>query len=107
MAPITEASIRKDAFRVQTTYPVVAYQFSPYCCNYSFSNDASLLLPTNITVRITGSCNSGFIPQFSPELREAWAANLSAALVTYLACVTVLHLLQWCCCPLLVLTPLA
>ncbi|MEE2755753.1 MAG: IgGFc-binding protein, partial [Myxococcota bacterium] len=33
-------------FRLQTDFPVVVYQFSPYCCNYSFSNDASLLLPT-------------------------------------------------------------
>ena len=46
MGPVTGSSLRPDAFRVTTNSPVVAYQFSPYCCNYSFSNDASLLLPT-------------------------------------------------------------
>ncbi len=46
IAPFDESSLRNDAYRVTTDYPVVAYQFSPYCCNYSFSNDASLLLPT-------------------------------------------------------------
>jgi hypothetical protein len=27
---------------------VVAYQFSPYCCNFTYSNDASLLYPTDV-----------------------------------------------------------
>mgnify|MGYP002630517347 CR=1 FL=1 len=35
----------REAYRVRTDRPVAAYQFSPYCCNYSFSNDASLLFP--------------------------------------------------------------
>lgn len=43
----TSSNIRKSAFRLQSTQPVVAYQFSPYCCNFSFSNDASLLFPTS------------------------------------------------------------
>lgn len=47
MGPLTESSIRADAVRVVSDSPVVAYQFSPYCCNYSFSNDASLLVPTS------------------------------------------------------------
>ena len=33
-------------YRVSTSNPVVAYQFNPYCCNFTASNDASLLLPT-------------------------------------------------------------
>jgi hypothetical protein len=33
-------------YRVRSTRPVVAYQFSPYCCNFTATNDASLLLPT-------------------------------------------------------------
>lgn len=42
----TEVSrIGRHAWHVTTTEPAVAYQFGPYCCNYSFSNDASLLLP--------------------------------------------------------------
>ena len=35
------------AYRVVSDAPVGAYQFAPYCCNYSFSNDASLLVPTS------------------------------------------------------------
>lgn len=34
------------AFKVESTRPIIAYQFSPYCCNFTFTNDASLLLPT-------------------------------------------------------------
>ncbi len=41
------SSVRRVAFRITTDRPVAAYQFSPYCCNYSFSNDASLLFPTS------------------------------------------------------------
>ncbi|CAN0342647.1 unnamed protein product, partial [Laminaria digitata] len=33
-------------YKITTTRPVVAYQFSPYCCNFTATNDASLLLPT-------------------------------------------------------------
>ncbi len=44
--PYTESSrVAFDSWRVETDRPVAAYQFSPYCCNYSFTNDASLLLP--------------------------------------------------------------
>lgn len=32
-------------YDVRSTRPVVAYQFSPYCCNFTATNDASLLLP--------------------------------------------------------------
>jgi len=39
--------VRPWAFDIQTDRPVAAYQFSPYCCNYSFTNDASLLFPTS------------------------------------------------------------
>lgn len=38
--------VSRSAFRLQSSRPVAAYQFSPYCCNFSFSNDASLLIPT-------------------------------------------------------------
>jgi hypothetical protein len=39
------SGIDPHAYRVTTDSPVAAYQFSPYCCNFSFTNDASLLLP--------------------------------------------------------------
>ncbi len=37
---------RMRAYRVRSTRPIIAYQFSPYCCNFTYTNDASLLLPT-------------------------------------------------------------
>jgi len=46
MGPLEVSSVQRDAFRVKTDHPVVVYQFAPYCCNYSVSNDASLLYPT-------------------------------------------------------------
>jgi hypothetical protein len=39
--------MRRDAYNLRTTRPVAAYQFSPYCCNFAFSNDASLLFPVS------------------------------------------------------------
>lgn len=34
-------------YHLSSTQPIVAYQFNPYCCNFTASNDASLLLPTS------------------------------------------------------------
>ena len=39
--------VRQVAHRVVSDHPIGAYQFNPYCCNFSFSNDASLLIPTS------------------------------------------------------------
>lgn len=39
--------LRRQGWRLQTDRPVVAYQFNPLCCNYAFSADASLLIPTH------------------------------------------------------------
>lgn len=46
-APVETSYIRAEARRVVSDQPVAVYQFNPYCCNFSFSNDASLLLPTS------------------------------------------------------------
>lgn len=43
--PHGESTVREYAYQIKTTQPVVAYQFNPYCCNYNFTNDASLLMP--------------------------------------------------------------
>lgn len=43
--PRRSTSITPFAYRVVSTEPVVAYQFNPFCCNYNYTNDASLLLP--------------------------------------------------------------
>jgi hypothetical protein len=44
--PFGSSSLLPVAYRVSATQPVVAYQFNPLCCNYNYTNDASLLLPT-------------------------------------------------------------
>lgn len=43
--PFGQTSLTKAAYRVVSDQPVVAYQFNPLCCNYNYTNDASLLLP--------------------------------------------------------------
>jgi hypothetical protein len=43
----SSTGVTRQAYRVRTDRPVAAYQFSPLCCNYSFSNDASLLIPVH------------------------------------------------------------
>ena len=45
--PFGSTSLTASAYRVTTNQPVVAYQFNPLCCNYNYTNDASLLLPTS------------------------------------------------------------
>lgn len=45
--PFGSTSLTSGAYRVSANQPVVAYQFNPLCCNYNYTNDASLLLPTS------------------------------------------------------------
>ncbi len=45
--PFGETTVTSTAYRVQSSQPVVAYQFNPFCCNYNYTNDASLLLPSS------------------------------------------------------------
>jgi hypothetical protein len=42
-----KSTLEQLAYRVESTQPVIAYQFNPLCCNYNYTNDASLLLPTS------------------------------------------------------------
>jgi hypothetical protein len=41
-----KTSLSRIAWHIVADRPVVAYQFNPICCNFSFTNDASILLPT-------------------------------------------------------------
>jgi hypothetical protein len=47
MLPRGLSSVTPQGWRLRSTVPVAAYQFNPYCCNYTFTNDASILLPTS------------------------------------------------------------
>lgn len=38
-------SVSRIAWHIKADRPIVAYQFNPICCNFSFTNDASILLP--------------------------------------------------------------
>lgn len=57
-------TISKIAWRVVSDRPVVAYQFNPICCNYSFTNDASILLPTSA---LTGNYLGMAYPSWRPS----------------------------------------
>lgn len=43
--PMQRSGVFTEGRRLRANRPVVAYQYNPYCCNFSFTNDASLLLP--------------------------------------------------------------
>lgn len=45
---IDRQDARRSTLQIDSTHPVIAYQFSPYCCNFTYSNDASLLYPTDV-----------------------------------------------------------
>ena len=49
-APLNQngSGINTNSFRIQSTVPIVAYQFNPLENYKVFSNDASLLLPSNV-----------------------------------------------------------
>lgn len=75
--PFGETSLLKMGYRVSSTQPVVAYQFNPLCCNYNYTNDASLLLPTGALTSNymflgyavwAGTSNARLAEPFSPTL---------------------------------------
>lgn len=45
--PFGSTTVTATAYKIETTQPVVAYQFNPLCCNYNYTNDASLLMPAS------------------------------------------------------------
>lgn len=45
--PFGATTVTSTAYQITSSQPVVAYQFNPFCCNYNYTNDASLLLPTS------------------------------------------------------------
>ncbi len=69
----TQTVVQADAWRVRTEAPVVAYQFSPYCCNYSFTNDASLLLPIS-------ALGTDYVYLGAPTVADPGGASLAAVM---------------------------
>ena len=67
------SEIAARAYRVQTDGPVTAYQFQPLCCNYSFTNDATLLIPAGsqgldyLAVSATHQSRPGFLTVVASE----------------------------------------
>ncbi len=43
----TGTCLSSQAYRITSTIPVIAFQFNPFQNEYAFSNDASMLIPTN------------------------------------------------------------
>jgi len=74
--PLEGSLVSPKAFRVVSDAPVGAYQFAPYCCNYSFSNDASLLIPTSA---LTGNYRYLGAPGFlvDPLTNEELSATMA------------------------------
>jgi hypothetical protein len=73
------SSVSYRAYRVQSTIPVVAYQFNPLNnTNEAFSNDASLLIPTNALDReyiaVTADAQAGVD---SRNRTVSWGAYVS------------------------------
>jgi len=76
--PFGETSLTKSAFRVVTNQPVVAYQFNPLCCNYNYTNDASLLLPTSaLTQNYMFMSYAVFAGTTDARLAEPFASTLT------------------------------
>ncbi len=75
------SQITNEARFLQATRPVIAYQFNPYCCNFSFTNDASLLLPTH-------ALGTNYIHAGSPNWKpgqsdEVFSAGLTMGAVSH------------------------
>ena len=68
------SSLTRTAWKLVADRPVVAYQFNPICCNYSFTNDASLLLPTSA---LTENYWVMSYPTWTPRSDTSYPATLT------------------------------
>ena len=76
----TQAS--NHSFRITSTEPVIAYQFNPFNNVNLFSNDASLLLPSNAIgreYRVLGWPGGGTDPFFGFEPQTGWFTVVATA----------------------------
>jgi IgGFc binding protein len=57
----TNTALTRHAYRIHSTFPVVAYQFNPLDNVNVFSNDASLLKPTEALTQPTDSVSPAYV----------------------------------------------
>jgi len=72
--PPFETSLTRIAWHIQSNRPVVAYQFNPICCNYSFTNDASILLPKGA---LTENYVALTYPTWNPSTTTSYPSTLT------------------------------
>jgi hypothetical protein len=72
------SEISKIAWKIVSDRPVVAYQFNPICCNYSFTNDASILLPRGA---LTENYMAMTYPTWTPRSNFSSPATLTVVAI--------------------------
>ncbi|MBA2664706.1 MAG: IgGFc-binding protein [Bradymonadaceae bacterium] len=75
--PFGATSLTDTGYRVVSTQPVIAYQFNPLCCNYNYTNDASLLLPTSALTENYMFMSHAVWAGGATRLPQAYSANLT------------------------------
>lgn len=76
--PFGQSAIGKFGYKVESTQPIVAYQFNPLCCNYNTTNDASLLLPESaLTQDYMFLGYAVFAGSTGARLEDPWSATLT------------------------------
>jgi len=63
----THTALSRHAYRIHSTFPVVAYQFNPLENVNVFSNDASLLKPTEALTPIGGDLEPAYVALGWPQ----------------------------------------
>lgn len=63
----THSALTRSAYRIRTTFPVVAYQFNPLANVGVFSNDASLLRPVEAVTPVGGGIQDAYVALGWPQ----------------------------------------
>jgi hypothetical protein len=75
--PFAQSMLKKVAYKVEASQPVVAYQFNPFCCNYNYTNDASLLIPKNVLTQDYGYLSYAVWAGAESRLRQPNSSTLT------------------------------
>jgi hypothetical protein len=63
----THSALTRSAYRIRTTFPVVAYQFNPLANVGVFSNDASLLRPVEAVMPVGSGVQDAYVALGWPQ----------------------------------------